>query len=181
MTRRSTIALLTAWLVAAVALRAAEIKVTPLVDNGRVYASFSAADALTPEGEEVLRSGLLFTLTYDVEVRRPTAIWFDPTLARVTVSASAKYDPLTGKYQVDRARDGKIVTAKSSEQLAEIRGLLTEFEKVPLELTAPLEPNGDYYVRVRLHASPRTSFSLWWLWPWGQDDGAGRATFTYIQ
>jgi hypothetical protein len=55
---------------------------------------------------------------------------------------------------------------------------MTTFERVPLQPGEPLEPNADYYVRVRLHASPKRTFSLW---PWGRDDGSGRADFTFIR
>jgi hypothetical protein len=168
--------------VAGVVLHAAsEIRVTPLVDDGRVFASFVAPGALTEDAHDVVRSGLVLTLTYDVELRRPTSLWFDRTVGYVAVAASAKYDTLTGKYYVDRLQSGKIVSSKVSDREPELRALLTEFEKVQIEPTEALEPNGDYYVRVRLHASPRTSFSLWSLWPWGQDAGSGRANFTYLR
>ena len=55
---------------------------------------------------------------------------------------------------------------------------MTSFDSVPLEPSEPLEPNADYYVRVRLRASPRRTFSLW---PFGRDDGSGRADFTFIR
>jgi hypothetical protein len=49
---------------------------------------------------------------------------------------------------------------------------------VPLTASEPLEPNTDYYLRVRLRATPRRSFP-WW--PWGRDDASGRADFTFIR
>jgi hypothetical protein len=169
------------WLLSAAVVLAAEIRVTPLVDNGRVFASFAAADAFDGEAQEVIRSGLVVTLTYDVDLRRPSTLWFDRTVGRVIVAASVKFDTLTGKYQVDRLQGGKIVSSRMSDREDELRGLLTEFEKVPIEPTEALEPNGDYYVRVRLHSNPRTRFSLWSFWPWGGDAASGRASFTYLR
>ena len=58
---------------------------------------------------------------------------------------------------------------------------MTAFDRVPLEVAAPLEPNAEYYVRVRLYCSPRRTVSIWSIWPFGRDDGSGRADFTYIR
>lgn len=181
MTRSGALAV--AWLAwAAVALASAnDIRVTPVVDNGRVFATLGAAAAITPDLQDIVRSGLLLTLDYAIELRRPSSFWFDRTIGRSTVGATAKFDPLTGKYHVDRLQDGKIMSSKVSEQESEMRTLLTEFEKVPVVLAEPLEPNGDYYLHVRLRASPRTSFSLWSFWPWADDGPSGRATFTYLR
>jgi len=54
----------------------------------------------------------------------------------------------------------------------------TEFERVKLSNGDGLEQNGEYYVRVRARATPHRSFVLW---PWGRDDAAGRADFTFIR
>lgn len=181
MNARAGLFLGAAGLSGVVLLASTEIRVTPLVDNGRVFASFVAAGALTEDAQDIVRSGLVLTLSYDVELRRPSSLWFDRTVGSVAVAATAKYETLTGKYFVDRLENGRIVSSKVSDREAELRALLTEFEKVPVDTTEPLEPNGDYYVRVRLHANPRTRFSLWSFWPWGQDTGSGRANFTYLR
>jgi hypothetical protein len=55
--------------------------------------------------------------------------------------------------------------------------MLTKFERLPLFSSAGLEPNAEYYLRVRARTSPRTS---WVLWPlWGREV-AGIAKFTFI-
>jgi hypothetical protein len=156
-----------------------QIKVTPLVvDEGRVLTSFAAVGAFTDDAQAVMKSGLLLTFTFTVEVRRPSSVWFDATLAREVVSASVKYDNLTSRYQVSKPIDGKVVWSERTELEAQARSWLSEFEKVPLDMSESLEPNGDYYVQVRLHANPRRRFSVW---PWGRDDGSGRADFSYIR
>jgi hypothetical protein len=156
-----------------------QIKVTPLVvDEGRVLTSFAAVGAFTDDAQAVMKSGLLLTFTFTVEVRRPSAVWFDATLAREVVSASVKYDNLTSRYQVSKTIDGKVVWSERTELEAQARSWMSEFEKVPLDMSESLEPNGDYYVQVRLHANPHRRFSVW---PWGRDDGSGRADFSYIR
>ncbi|MBW8868833.1 MAG: hypothetical protein JF610_16140, partial [Acidobacteria bacterium] len=41
-----------------------------------------------------------------------------------------------------------------------------------------LEPNAEYYVRVRAHSTPRNST---FVWPWQGDDAVGLAKFTFIR
>ena len=59
-----------------------------------------------------------------------------------------------------------------SQDEAQVRTWMTTFDNVRVEPQIPLEANADYYVRVRLHASPRRTFSLW---PFGRDDGTSIA------
>ncbi|HYN05804.1 MAG TPA: DUF4390 domain-containing protein [Vicinamibacterales bacterium] len=159
---------------------AAEIQVKPVVaSDGRVLASFVAPGAFTDETRGVVKTGLTLTFSYDVELRRPSTLWFDPTLARTRVAASVRFDSLTATYQVSKERDGRVFWSDKSNDEARVRELMTSFDQVALEPASPLEPNVEYYVRVRLYASPRST--VIWFWPWGRDDGSGRADFTYIR
>jgi hypothetical protein len=158
-----------------------DVKVTPVVaTDGRVLVSFDAPASFTEEARRILKSGLVLTLTYAVDLRRPS-IWIDPTLCSMTVAASARFDSLTRTYEVSKYRNGQAVRSDKVDQEAQVRDWLTRFESVLLEPVAPLVPNGDYYVRVRLRADPRGSFSLWQLWPWRGDDASGRADFIFIR
>lgn len=179
MRRSRWAALVTCWLAGVALVRAAgEVVVTPLVTDGRVMASFAAAAAFDADVREVLASGLPLTFAYTVELRSPSLLWFDGTLARVEVSASAKYDTLTDTYQVSKLVGAKIVWSESTRDQQQVGAWVTAFEKILLEPDEALEPNRDYYVQVRLYQRPRNRFSLW---PWGGDDGSGRAEFTYLR
>ena len=158
-----------------------DLKVTPVVADGRVLASFSAAQAWTPEALEVVRTGLPLTFTFDVELRRPSSVWFDSTLAHLVVASSVRYDALTGSYQLSRFRDSRVVRSDATRDERTAREWMTTFDQVALEPAHPLEPNVEYYVRVRLYASPKRTFSLWSLWPWSRDSGSGRANFTFMR
>ena len=46
-----------------------------------------------------------------------------------------------------------------------MRGWLTAFERLPLFTTDGLEPNAEYYLRVRVRTMPRNA--LLFFWPWG--------------
>jgi len=154
------------------------VKVTPIVNEGRVLASFSAPSAFTGDAEQVMRTGLLLTFTFTVELRQPSSLWFDRTLAETTVASSVKYDSLTTAYQVTKLREGRVIASERKVREAEVLAWMTAFDQVPLVSGEPLERNADYYVRVRLRTSPRPTVSLW---PWGHDDATGRAVFTFIR
>jgi hypothetical protein len=167
------------WLAAAVTLSAAgEIDVTPVVADERVMASFSAPSSFTTDIHDVVKSGLLLTFTYTLELRRPSSVWFDHTLTSASVAASVKFDNLTGVYQVSKLEDGRVVWSEQTREVAEVRQWMTTFDKVALVSRIPLEPNAEYYVQVRLHASPKRTFSLW---PWSGEEASGRADFTFIR
>jgi hypothetical protein len=157
---------------------AAEIKVTPVVAAGQVFVSFTAPEALGPDLHELVRSGLLMTLAFTIDLSQPSSAWFDRTLAQVHVSSSVKYDNLTGVYHVSRLRDGHVVWSERTDDFAAVRTELTTFDRVPIATDGLLEPNAEYYVQVRMRASPRRTFPLW---PWSSDDGSGRAAFTFIR
>jgi uncharacterized protein DUF4390 len=176
------------WLIAAVLAGGAalpapsgEIRVTTVVSDGRVLASFTVPSAWTSETRQLVQSGLVLTFSYDVELRRPSSVWFDSTVSRVRVGSAVKFDNLTGTYQLSRIRDGRVVQSEPSKEELQVRQWMTTFDRVPLEVGPGLEPNADYYVRVRLYCTPRRTISLWSMWPFGHDDGSGRADFTFIR
>jgi hypothetical protein len=182
MTGRPLVFLAAIWLAAGDTLPPADdVKVTTVVSDRGVLASFVAASAWTTDAREVVKSGLVLTFSFDVELRRPSTIWLDSTLARVRMASSVKFDSLTGTYQLKRLRDGHVVQSAPSDQEPQVRDWMTAFDRVELEPEQPLEANAEYYVRVRLYASPRRTVSLWSIWPFGHDDGSGRADFTVIR
>jgi hypothetical protein len=157
---------------------APDVQVTPVVSEGRVLTSLAAPDAWTVEVRELLQIGQLLTFEYDIELRRPSALWLDSQLARTSISTSAKYDTLTGGYQVSRLRDGRVVRSERRDQESEVRLWMTSVEQIQLEPQSALEPNQEYYIRVRMYMSPRRTVTVW---PFGRNESSGRADFTYIR
>jgi len=169
-------ALALAWLAAPAA--AQELRVTPLIREGQVFVSFTMRGGFDNDVWAAIRSGLPTTFSFDVEIRRGRAIWFDRTVASATVSATVRYDNLTRRYQVTRMIDGRVEsTPQVTESQDTVRALMTEFDKLPLFSTADLEANEEYYLQVRARTSPRNS---WFIWPWGRHKASGRATFTFL-
>jgi hypothetical protein len=154
-----------------------ELSVMPIARDGQVVVSFELSEGLTEDVRDAIQSGLPTTFSYELELRRGTATWFDRTIAAVTMSATVRFDNLTRRYQMSRTLDGRVEDARPTEDQDAVRRWMTRFEHVPLSTTSALEADGEYYVRVRAHTQPRNT---WFFWPWGRDWVLGRAKFTFI-
>jgi hypothetical protein len=153
------------------------VEVGVVVRDGRVYVSSTVKDGLMDELEGAIQSGLTATIAYEAELRRPVSVWFDRTVSAATVSASVQHDTLTRRYQLSRSVDGRLDDSRVSEDRDEVKRFVTTFDRLPLFSSADLEPNAEYYVRVRVRTRPRVT---WFFLPWGRDTATGLARFTFI-
>ncbi|HEX4347645.1 MAG TPA: DUF4390 domain-containing protein [Vicinamibacterales bacterium] len=153
-----------------------DLTVTPLQRDGQVFVSFELSDGLSPDVRDAIQSGLPTTFSYEIELRQDSAI-FDRTIAAITITASVRFDNLTRRYQMSRAVDGRVEDARPTEDQNAVREWMTRFDRVPVSTTAALETNGEYYVRVRALARPR---STWLSWLWNRSAVLGNAKFTFI-
>jgi hypothetical protein len=156
-----------------------KVQVVPLSRDGEVLVSFKFAESLTDDIRTAIHSGLAIKFVYKVDLRRSAAVWFDRTIASAEVIATVKYDTLTRRYQVSRMIDGRTewVDATDREDTA-WNALTSDFARLSLFHGIPLEANGEYYVRVRAHTSPRNAS---FVWPWAGDDAVGFAKFTFVR
>ena len=154
-----------------------DVRVTTLARADHVLVSLELTGAYTAEVRDAVASGLETTFSFDIELRQPVAFWLDRTVDRVSVSASVRYDGLSGRYRVRRIVDGRVEQVQIVEEEAAVRQLLTTFERLPLFNTRDLETNGEYRVRVRVVRRPRTE---WFRWPWDRAAALGRASFTFL-
>lgn len=156
---------------------AQSLQVTPLAKDGHLLVTLRMNDVFTDEVKEAMHSGLRITFSYDVELKRSTALWVDRTIAATRVSATIEYDILTRRYLATRHEDGRFDKAETLDREEAARVWLTEFEKLPLFKTSTLELNEQYYLRVRAHTTPGTAS---FVWPW-QGGINGLAKFTYLR
>jgi hypothetical protein len=169
------------WLVialtaAGVSVRAAEIlRIVPIVSQDQVVVSFELADAYTAEVREALASGLRTTFTYDVDLRMAVPAWMDRTVAAAVVAISAQYDNLTRRHALSRTVDGRVVESLVTDDESVVERWLTALSRMPLCDTSRLDPNRDYYVRIRARARPSSSSLLGWA-----GSITGQANFTFI-
>jgi hypothetical protein len=166
-----------ALLVSTVTLQAAEtLRIIPLVREGMVLVSFELADGFTDDVRAAIRSGLRTTFTYTIDLRAQVPLWVDRTMASAVVSTAVQYDNLTRRHTVVRTLDGRVDGPRVTESDDEVRQLVTKIERLPLFRTETLEPNREYYVRVRAEVRPRNAA---FLWPWGSGHSA-QTKFTFI-
>lgn len=173
--RRLWVALVLVVSVAAVQA-ADNLRIVPLVRDGKVLVSFELADGYTDEVREAIRSGLKTTFTYTVDLRAQVPAWLDRTMASAIVTTAVHYDNLTRRHTVVRTLDGRVESAQVTESDDEVRRLVTLFDRLPLFTTRALEANREYYVRVRAEVRPRNAS---FLWPWGSGRSA-QTKFTFI-
>jgi hypothetical protein len=155
------------------------LQVIPLQRDGEVLVSFKLDEALTDDVRAAIHSGLTIKFVYRVDLRRSSAVWVDRTIRSAIVTASVRYDTLTRVYHYSRAVDGRIEFADTTNKEDVAWNALTrDFARLSLFRGITLEPNADYYVRVRANASPRNST---FVWPWQGDHAMGFAKFTFIR
>jgi hypothetical protein len=179
-TTRTKVALCFALLliVGGAAVGADGSRLTPLVRDGELLVSFVLEDGFTEDVQAVIKSGLRTTFVYSVELRMVVPGWIDRTIATTTVSNSAEYDNLTRRHTLQRTIDGRVDATASRlvEEERVVREFMTTFSRLALFRNTKLEPNRDYYVRVRARAYPSNGS---FLWPWSTGLLA-QAKFTFI-
>ena len=155
------------------------LEVVPLPRDGEVLVSFKLNETLTDEIRKAIQSGLTIKFVYKVDLRRSSSVWVDRTLASASVAATLRYDTLTRQYHAARSIDGRTewadVTAREDVAWS---WMTRDFSRMSLFRGLALEPNAEYYLRVRANATPRgASF----IWPWAGDDAVGLAKFTFMR
>ena len=171
-------AVLCAMVVLVPVLTAADlVRVRPLQRDGRIFVSFELADAFSGDILAAIGSGLTTTFSYDVELRRAIAFWFDRTMTSTTLAASVKYDNLTRRYHLSRSQDGRVEEAQVIQDEDTARDLMTHFDRLPLFSTTPLEANAEYYLQISARTRPQNG---WFFWPWHRAAASRSAKFTFI-
>ncbi len=153
------------------------LRVVPLVRDDHVLVSFDLQDGFTEDVRAAIKSGLKTTFTYTVELRLDVPGWVDRTINTSTVGVTVEYDNLTRRYSVSRVIDGRVDESKVTEAERVAREYLTSAVRLPLFETAMLEPNREYYVRVRATARPSNGSILW---PFGSGTSA-QTKFTFLR
>jgi Domain of unknown function (DUF4390) len=160
-----------------VAANAADpFRVIPLIREDKVLVSFDLSDGFTNEVRDAIKSGLQTTITYTVELRAQAPIWMDRVIASAVLSSSVHFDNLTRRHTVVRTLDGRVEDTRVTEDDAVVKQLMTTADRIALFRTSLLEPNREYYVRIRAQVRPQSGGMLW---PWT----SGRSTqtkFTFI-
>ncbi len=153
------------------------IAVAPQARGDSILVSFSTARAVTPAVEQSIASGLPTTFTYDVELRRPSAFWFDKLVASARIAVTVRFEPLTRRYHVTLLQDGRVAEDRTTDRVEDVQRWVSVFERLPLFTTRELQEHTAYDVRVRGRTSPRHT---WSFWPWARPSAQGSAGFTFV-
>lgn len=177
--RRARIAAVSlAVLAGSVAARAAEIvDLFPLVKNDKVRVSFTMTEAFSEEVERAVASGLPVSFNYTVELKKVRTLWLNQKLATRSLRTTVSYDNLAQRYKVSLEMDGQIVATHVLADPEAMRRFMTHFENLELFLTSLLEPNSEYYLRVKGMIRERNFF---FIIPWDVGSGWKKSYFTFI-
>jgi hypothetical protein len=172
-----------AWLLAGLLLlgvapaAAQSARITPVTRDGHVPVSFEVLGALSQQVQDAIESGLTTSFTYEVELRRAATLWVDRTIDVAQVATSVKFDNLTRQYQVSVTRDGRVEDSWITESADDVRRAITVFTRLPLFPTDRLEPNAEYYIRVKARTRPHNAI---FVLPWDRDGVLGSVPFTFL-
>lgn len=179
-TRIALTAALSCWALGGVFVTVASaqtVRITPLTRDNQVLVSFEVPGAFNEQVQAAVDSGLTTSFTYDVELRRGASLWVDRTIDVAQVAAAVKFDNLTRQYHVSITRNGRVEDSRVTGDVEEARRAVTAFSRLPLFSTNRLEPNSEYYIRVKLRTRPHNAL---FVLPWDRDGLLGSVTFTFL-
>ena len=128
------------------------LRITPIINDGRVTVTFELNDAYNASVKEAIASGLRTTFSYELELR--TTALIDRTIATTIVATTDQYDNLTRRHTLTRTIDGRVDDVLVTEDDAVVKGWLTKWSRVPVADVSQLDPARDYYVRVTTKSRP---------------------------
>ncbi len=136
----------------AAAARIAEVVVTNSSRELLLY--FQVDEAITPDMEQGLQSGLPLTFTFFIELHRQRSGWLDQQIVSRQFNHRLSYDSLKNEYRVVREEEGEAVQAVAS--LIEARRLMTGVSGLALLSLAELIPDQDYTLRIRARLAEKS-------------------------
>ena len=153
------------------------VELVPLHRRDKVLVSFRMTEAFGEEVERAVASGLPVTFRYTVELKMVRTAWLNRKVTTRHVRTTVIYDNLTERYKLSREVDGEMNASDVVSDPESMRQFMVTFDALELFDTSVLEPNGEYYVRVKGVVRDR---NLFLLIPWDVGSGWKKAYFTYL-
>jgi hypothetical protein len=158
--------------------RGAEIvELVPVYRRDKVYVSFRMTGAFNEDVERAVAAGLPVTFRYTVELKKVRAVWLNKKITTRRIRTTVTYDNLTERYKLSREIDGEVDASDMVSDPEAMRRFMVTFDALELFDTSVLEPNGEYYVRVKGVVRDR---NLFLFIPWDVGSGWKKAYFTYL-
>ncbi len=157
---------------------AAEIvELVPVLREEGISVSFRVAEAFDEDIEMAIQSGLPVTFRYQVELKRERRFWMNAAVAVRRITTTVTYDNLTKRYGLTREIDGEMDRTEVVADVQAMRRFMTSFDSLPLFELSLMEPNGQYYLRVKGVMKDK---NLFLFIPWDAGTGWAEAHFTYL-
>jgi hypothetical protein len=127
-------------------------RITCNFENLRLFASFCLDEGfLSPDVLEAINSTKATAFTYEVEVAKKRAGWFDKTIHRKVIEKTVTYDNLTHQYDVVTKIDDEEKEKTSLTSIDEVKENLGKIENMDIGSVVDLQPGEKtYYVRIRV-------------------------------
>lgn len=132
-------------------------------DQEQILVNGMLEDAFTEKMMEALHSGVPLTFIYDIELVRNVSFYPDEIISQNRIIHTVQYDTLKKTYEftsMNADAERKVVTKKP--ELG--RELMMTLKDIPLASVYLLDPDEQYYVRVK--AEMDNDDGLWFPFNW---------------
>jgi hypothetical protein len=153
------------------------VDLIPVVKGNAIEVSFGLSDAFGEEVERAVASGLPVSFRFTVQLKKVRTLWLNQKVATQTIRTTVTYDNLTERYRLSKEIGDEIVATEVFSDPEAMRRFMVTMESLQLFDTSLLEPNGEYYLRVKGVVRDR---NLFLLIPWDVGSGWMKAYFTYL-
>ncbi len=146
-----------AILLAAAVSASAPLTLETELDKGTLTVEFQLQESLPAFLEEALPSGAAVEVNYQVRVRSKRKAWWDKKVWKGDATASAVFDPVTGRYNCGLVLDGVIVASREVESSDEALAWLAHPGIVRFAMPEGLRES-SLFIRVRAVFSSSTKW-----------------------
>jgi len=168
------------WIILAAHLPAAAaglVDLGLLIKDKKIFLTFRMIDAFNEDIERSIASGLPVSFRYEVQLKKVRTIWFNQRVVTRRITNTVTYDNITKRYTLSRDIDGGIVATALVVDPDEMMRFMTVVSDLEVFDVSFLDPNSDYYLRVKGLVKER---NLFLFVPWDQDSGWEKTYFTYL-
>ena len=140
------------------------------VSSGAVLVSYRVENPFTPRLEETLLQGMPATIEYEVGLWKRRVFWFDKLIVAMKNEHRVMYDPWRERFRV-RSGIGIEARTRSFPSIDSLEAVLFDVRRLPVSLLTALEPEGSYYVTVRVLIRPVNEEDLGAIEDWLAGEG----------
>jgi hypothetical protein len=131
--------------------------------SGEVRVSYRIDGAIGPELLDSLEGGIPVTFVNKLTIVRRRALFFDKTLARMTVEVTVSMDTLTRQYTLSRRIGEGPPERTTTESRDAMEAWLTELHDVPISLPGDSDKG---VLELRVKAEYERNYYVLWVLPW---------------